>query len=129
MADKGSDEIFEDPCTPCAKEGKNVTRYTYCIQCDENMCETCLEQHTKFSSMKGHQITDKVRNSIVEVPEMPSERCAKHDGMIVDEYCPDHDKVGCSTCMKIYHRYLKLSVSLLYKSYLFVSTLLKCRKL
>ena len=99
-----SDEDHGFPCSPCSKEGKNVAAIKYCVECDENMCKKCLNDHNKFAAMKGHQLLDKVKTPGGTTIELPSQRCENH-GKLIDVYCPGHDAVGCSTCMNIEHRY------------------------
>ncbi|XP_053404033.1 transcription intermediary factor 1-beta-like [Mercenaria mercenaria] len=100
---QGSDDVHDFPCSPCAKEEKNVAAAKHCVECDVNLCTTCLNHHSKFSVMKGHQLLDKVKTPGGQKPELPSQRCDKHGGNVIDVYCPSHDKVGCSTCIAVEH--------------------------
>ncbi|XP_053404030.1 uncharacterized protein LOC123554477 isoform X2 [Mercenaria mercenaria] len=100
---QGSDDVHDFPCSPCAKEGKNVAAAKHCVECDENLCTTCLNDHNKFSLMKGHQLLDKVKTPSGQRIELPSQRCDRHGGKLIDVYCPSHDKVGCSTCIAVEH--------------------------
>ncbi|XP_060567659.1 uncharacterized protein LOC132726365 [Ruditapes philippinarum] len=102
LTDMGSDEAFEYPCTLCAKDKKNVAASKYCVECDENLCKTCLDHHSRFPVTKGHQIVE-VQSLTGKRLELPSQRCEKHGGKVIDEYCQGHDKVGCSTCMNVDH--------------------------
>jgi hypothetical protein len=89
------------------KEGKNVAAIKHCVECDENLCQKCLGDHNKFSVMRGHQLLDTVKQLSGKKQELPSQRCERHGGKLIDVYCPGHDKVGCSTCMTIEHRFEK----------------------
>ncbi|XP_060560404.1 uncharacterized protein LOC132720301 [Ruditapes philippinarum] len=100
---KGSDIEHDFPCSPCFKEGKNVAAIKHCVECDENLCQKCLGDHNKFSSMRGHQLLDTVKQPSGIKQELPSQRCERHGGKLIDVYCPGHDKVGCATCMTIEH--------------------------
>ncbi|XP_045170658.2 uncharacterized protein LOC123533087 isoform X4 [Mercenaria mercenaria] len=100
---KGSDDFYDFPCLPCSKEGKNVASVKHCVDCDENLCTSCLNDHNKFSGMKGHQILDKVQRSVGRNLQLPSQRCTKHGGRLIDVYCPNHDSVCCSTCIAVEH--------------------------
>ncbi|XP_060563318.1 uncharacterized protein LOC132722774 isoform X2 [Ruditapes philippinarum] len=100
---QGSDIEHDFPCSPCSKEGKNVAAIKHCVECDENLCKKCLGDHNKFSVMRGHQLLDTVKQLSGKKQEIPSQRCERHGGKLIDVYCPGHDKVGCSTCMTIEH--------------------------
>ncbi|XP_060606371.1 E3 ubiquitin-protein ligase Midline-1-like [Ruditapes philippinarum] len=100
---RGSDIEHDFPCSPCTKEGKNVAAIKHCVECDENLCQKCLGDHNKFSVMRGHQLLDTVKQLSGKKQELPSQRCERHGGKLIDVYCPGHDKVGCSTCMTIEH--------------------------
>ncbi|XP_060606369.1 uncharacterized protein LOC132758696 isoform X1 [Ruditapes philippinarum] len=100
---QGSDIEHEFPCSPCFKEGKNVAAIKHCVECDENLCQKCLGDHNKFSVMRGHQLLDTVKQLSGKKQGLPSQRCERHGGKLIDVYCPGHDKVGCSTCMTIEH--------------------------
>ncbi|XP_060563316.1 uncharacterized protein LOC132722772 isoform X2 [Ruditapes philippinarum] len=100
---QGSDIENEFPCSPCTKEGKNVAAIKHCVECDENLCQKCLGDHNKFSVMRGHQLLDTVKQLSGKRQDLPSQRCERHGGKLIDVYCPGHDKVGCATCMTIDH--------------------------
>ncbi|XP_060584275.1 uncharacterized protein LOC132740401 [Ruditapes philippinarum] len=100
---QGSDIEHEFPCSPCSKERKNVAAIKHCVECDENLCQKCLGDHNKFSVMRGHQLLATVKQPSGKKLELPSQRCERHGGKLIDVYCPGHDKVGCSTCMTVKH--------------------------
>ncbi|XP_060593279.1 tripartite motif-containing protein 42-like [Ruditapes philippinarum] len=100
---QGSDIEHDFPCLPCTKEEKNVTAIKHCVECDENLCQKCVGDHNKFSAMRSHQLLDTVKQPSGKKQELPSQRCEKHGGKLIDDYCPGHDKVGCSTCMTVEH--------------------------
>lgn len=100
----GSDNWNENPCSPCAKEGRNVAAVKYCVDCNENICGKCVSDHNKFAMMRGHQISDKLSTETGKKrPELPTQRCDKHGGKLVDVYCSKHDEVGCATCIAVDH--------------------------
>ncbi|XP_060584074.1 uncharacterized protein LOC132740231 [Ruditapes philippinarum] len=98
-----SDIKHDFPCLPCTQEGRNVAAIKYCVECDENLCQKCVGDHNKFSAMRRHQLLDTVKQPSGKRQELPSQKCGKHGGKLIDVYCPSHDKVGCSTCMTVEH--------------------------
>jgi hypothetical protein len=101
---QGSDIEHDFPCSPCSKGGKNEAAIKHCVECDENLCQSCMDDHNKFSSMKGHQLLNTVKQPSGRQQELPSQRCEKHGGKLIDVYCPGHDTVCCSTCISVEHR-------------------------
>jgi hypothetical protein len=101
---QGSDIEHDFPCSPCSKGGKNEAAIKHCVECDENLCQSCMDDHNKFSSMKDHQLLDTVKQPSGRQQELPSQRCEKHGGKLIDVYCPGHDTVCCSTCISVEHR-------------------------
>ncbi|XP_060596904.1 uncharacterized protein LOC132750858 [Ruditapes philippinarum] len=53
--------------------------------------------------MRGHQLLDTVKQPSGKKQELPSKRCERHGGKLINVYCPGHDKVCCSTCMVVEH--------------------------
>ncbi|XP_053379857.1 uncharacterized protein LOC123527629 [Mercenaria mercenaria] len=56
--------------------------------------------------MKGHQLLDKTASSGLrgkDKPDIPTLRCAKHDGKIIDMFCKTHDEPCCVICASINH--------------------------
>ncbi|XP_060607066.1 E3 ubiquitin-protein ligase TRIM33-like [Ruditapes philippinarum] len=100
---QGSDIEHDFPCSPCSKGGKNEAAIKHCVECDENLCQSCMDDHNKFSSMKGHQLLDTVKQPSGRQQELPSQRCEEHGGKLIDVFCPGHDTVCCSTCISVEH--------------------------
>lgn len=99
----GNDFVYDYPCSTCEKDNRNVEAVKYCVDCDENLCSTCLSQHNKFPLMRRHKVLDQVERCHRKEKNLPSERCSKHGGKIIDIFCPNHDVVGCSTCINLDH--------------------------
>jgi hypothetical protein len=96
----------EHSCIPCARDGRKVAAIKYCVECDENLCSTCLSYHNRFPMMIGHQTLDNLSSQKGKKrQDLPKQICDKHGGKLVDLYCSNHDSVGCSECVELDHRY------------------------
>lgn len=109
-------------CTTCEREGVQTEASNYCMECEANLCPSCVNQHKKFPTMRGHKILGKSArrhvNRDVEEEENLLE-CHNHPGKMVDMYCPEHDEVWCGGCMAVYHKYVFcLAVVIIYYLYL-----------
>lgn len=94
-------------CTTCEREGVNTEASNYCMECEANLCPTCVNQHKKFPTMRGHKILSKsARRHITHGLEEDENllECHNHPGKMVDMYCPEHDEVSCGGCMAVYHK-------------------------
>ncbi|XP_045163164.2 uncharacterized protein LOC123527628 [Mercenaria mercenaria] len=101
-----SDEYHDFSCYSCAREHRNVAAVKFCVDCNHLLCATCLGHHNKFDIMKGHQILDKTASCGVrgtDKPDIPTLRCAKHDGKIIDMFCKTHDEPCCVVCASLDH--------------------------
>ncbi|KAL4240569.1 hypothetical protein ACF0H5_001361 [Mactra antiquata] len=94
-------------CTTCEFDGIQVEAINYCMECDSNLCPTCVGQHRKFPTMKGHKVLGKtgrrhINRDVIE--EVNLLECENHPGKMVDMYCREHDDVWCGGCMAVYHK-------------------------
>ncbi|XP_053397528.1 uncharacterized protein LOC123552035 isoform X1 [Mercenaria mercenaria] len=99
-----SDEISEFQCFTCT----NKSAVKYCVECQGNCCQACVDTHSRFPALKGHTLLDtsscQTPGSSATLLAVPTERCSVHTIKLLDMYCKDHDEVGCTTCMALNHR-------------------------
>ncbi|XP_045197353.2 uncharacterized protein LOC123552035 isoform X2 [Mercenaria mercenaria] len=102
-----SDEISEFQCFTCT----NKSAVKYCVECQGNCCQACVDTHSRFPALKGHTLLDtsscQTPGSSATLLAVPTERCSVHTIKLLDMYCKDHDEVGCTTCMALNHRSCK----------------------
>ncbi|XP_060606687.1 uncharacterized protein LOC132758984 [Ruditapes philippinarum] len=106
---RSSDELFDFSCTPCNKKDKNSEAVKCCVDCQEYLCENCVDNHNSFSVLAGHTLVGQSKfgqsgSGSKYLPSVPTERCKLHSLKLVDMYCADHDAVGCHVCFTITHR-------------------------
>ena len=104
--DIGSDVLYDFTCTPCAYNNRNEEAESYCVECREYFCVSCIKDHNKFAIMRAHQILDKAEMSAAgpqQTSTVLTEKCEEHNGNTIDTYCPVHQAVGCGTCIALKH--------------------------
>lgn len=103
-----SDEPVNNPCKPCSDAGIPKEATSFCVDCGELLCQKCLLDHNKFSTLKSHQIVGvsqyEVSKRQSKVVSLPTERCEAHHGKLIDMFCEDHDEVCCAVCIAVQHR-------------------------
>ncbi|XP_053406903.1 uncharacterized protein LOC128559420 [Mercenaria mercenaria] len=104
----GSAEDFEHSCVPCLSDGQHLEACAFCVECDEHLCNTCLQCHRKTKASKHHQLlTGKIMNMHLEsakTTEVIFEKCATHNDAKIKFYCNQHDFLGCSECFTHNHK-------------------------
>ncbi|XP_045211708.1 uncharacterized protein LOC123563149 [Mercenaria mercenaria] len=94
-------------CTTCERESIQTEASNFCVDCEANLCPTCVSQHKKFPTMRGHKILGKSARRHINMDVEEEENlleCHNHPGKMVDMYCPEHDEVSCGGCMAVYHK-------------------------
>lgn len=68
-----SDAYYEYTCTPCAGDDLNAEGKFYCIQCNKNFCDKCIQYHktdfedhdVKESTKLAFRVSGKVETALV----------------------------------------------------------------
>jgi hypothetical protein len=104
----GKREINNFSCKPCEESDMMTQADGFCTICEENMCSSCFETHTKWKLNRDHTLID--CNEEITQRENPSdfEKCEQHLNETVKFYCAQHGQVGCGDCMVIGHRSCKV---------------------
>ncbi|VDI11776.1 Hypothetical predicted protein [Mytilus galloprovincialis] len=90
-------------CDPCTAENLSVPATKYCPACEERLCPTCTESHTRFKAFKSHQVID-LSTVASDIPISAKKICNVHTDMLLDYYCTDHEIVCCRACIPKGHR-------------------------
>ncbi|XP_045178921.2 E3 ubiquitin-protein ligase Midline-1-like [Mercenaria mercenaria] len=108
-----SDALYDFPCSPSAKDGKNVEAMFQCMDCQIFYCHTCVTGHNKFT--ENHNVVDKSSKLFDQgqgkrylksfsSSELPSNLCEEHQGEVIKLFCGQHDVVCCTVCVAVKHR-------------------------
>lgn len=90
-------------CDPCESEGKQHGAEYHCINCEENLCSSCRDNHQKFQKLRDHEIQQLSANPSICKP------CKSND--IVREarfFCDNCDEYMCNTCKDVHNKFKKL---------------------
>lgn len=95
-------------CAPCNLQGKASSIYCFCIDCTEYLCESCLEQHSKFKVTRNHRVLqgEDLPNNIAIFKELAGIGvCNVHLERRIEYKCLTHQEFVCSACVKNVHRH------------------------
>ncbi|XP_052818025.1 uncharacterized protein LOC128244049 [Mya arenaria] len=109
--DKEEDtELF---CEQCLDEGTSIKAKGYCLDCNDYLCETCLNVHCLTRPMRKHRLcrTDEVPKRDEQRENNPNDAtsdntslvCQIHDGYVIVSYCGTHNQLCCEKCLNIGH--------------------------
>lgn len=102
----GSQEDVALYCIPCDREDVRLAAAGFCVNCEEHLCENCLNYHKKAKPSKHHVILNKEimpmtrrgSNSRQSEPTLDIVRCKTHKEKMIEFYCPGHKAVLCQIC-------------------------------
>jgi len=91
--------IDEMKCGTC--EG-GLSAVTWCIECENSLCQDCNEMHKKWKAFKLHKliaVKEFIQNPklVLSTPEKP-EACKSHSKQSLDLYCKTCGCVICRDC-------------------------------
>lgn len=95
-------------CAPCNLQGEVSSIYCFCIDCTEYLCESCLEQHSKFKVTRNHRVLqgEDLPNNIAIFKELAGIGvCKVHLERRIEYKCLTHQELVCSACVKNVHRH------------------------
>ena len=93
-------------CTPCMSTGESKPAVRYCVDCDELICETCMDCHKKFKLTKNHKLVDCDKGDDLRGAQLLSSClvCSEHSDRKVEVKCDEHNVICCLTCATVNHR-------------------------
>ncbi|VDI56698.1 Hypothetical predicted protein [Mytilus galloprovincialis] len=98
MASKGQ-------CDPCTEQGTSSPAVKFCSDCEERLCEKCIEDHSKFKVLRSHHLID-LSAAGSKIPTF-QKYCDVHADGLLDFFCTQHDVVCCRSCMPLKHQSCK----------------------
>ncbi|XP_052778889.1 uncharacterized protein LOC128216369 [Mya arenaria] len=109
----GSDDILSNKdgdlnCEPCLSDGRTRTVEGFCMECDEYLCQSCLDTHrilrvTKPHHVKrGEDIPRKKPNKLARYPAESS--CHVHTDSKITSFCKSHKQLCCDQCVILGHK-------------------------
>ncbi len=103
----GPDEDINPSVLTCEGCDENIVAVSRCVDCDANLCKTCLNYHAKLNMIRHHQIVNAVGSSNKRLQEKiknESSKCKKHTDQKLCIYCDTCDLLVCLKCVAYDHR-------------------------
>ncbi|XP_053373905.1 uncharacterized protein LOC123531123 [Mercenaria mercenaria] len=101
----GSEETLCKPCQPCLENDKVIDSMLYCIECEEYLCEKCVEMHRGVKLSKKHKLVPKETPDEhgKELKINKKEECPIHLNEFIEWFCISDDKLCCPICKATEH--------------------------
>ncbi|KAJ8311016.1 hypothetical protein KUTeg_011461 [Tegillarca granosa] len=81
------------------RRNDDVTAVSWCHECNEALCEMCMNVHKKLKISRDHDL-----KSIDELGDEPYSHVKTTREKTVEAFCKDHNQPCCATCVAIHHR-------------------------
>ncbi|XP_071179149.1 uncharacterized protein [Mytilus edulis] len=93
-------------CESCSEEGTSIAAIRFCLDCEEQLCNECVEYHKKCKATKSHHLIDLASIAKLKIPTI-TKFCEVHKDVHLDFYCPQHDTECCRVCIPSTHQSCK----------------------
>ncbi|VDI29080.1 Hypothetical predicted protein [Mytilus galloprovincialis] len=91
-------------CGPCEERYKTTSAVSWCMDCDDGLCFSCLEDHKVNKASKKHQTIPVGQYVEIEsVSSLIKQDCEEHDQRLTF-YCLDHYVTACALCVPEKHK-------------------------
>ncbi|XP_063399486.1 E3 ubiquitin-protein ligase TRIM63-like [Mytilus trossulus] len=91
-------------CGPCEARYKTTTAVSWCMDYDDGLCSSCLEDHKVNKASKKHQTLPVSQYVGIEsVSSLIKQECEEHDQRLTF-YCLDHCVTACALCVPGKHK-------------------------
>ncbi|XP_071171096.1 transcription intermediary factor 1-beta-like [Mytilus edulis] len=101
---------MENNCEPCEVNNKHKLSIKWCVICEESLCEECTENHRAMKMSRDHHLVD--INERAKHTGISSQGCEKHENMLFEYFCVNHDTLCCKECLAMTHRMCEKVVSI-----------------
>lgn len=93
-------------CGPCeTKDEKKMTAHHWCSECENALCEKCIENHKKYKALQLHYIFPLSNLAMKASPEILQTReCGKHEEWKLELVCNAHQSLCCALCIVQEHQ-------------------------
>lgn len=91
-------DILKCEVCECQKDIK-----TKCLDCDQLLCDSCLNFHLKIKTCKNHKVVEYTKSVTPSLKIKKSSYCLKHRDEMLRFYCTQCDKTICRDCKHTTH--------------------------
>ncbi|XP_052781324.1 uncharacterized protein LOC128217909 [Mya arenaria] len=95
-------------CEPCSSDGQRRNVEGFCMECNEYLCQFCLDTHRKLRMSKTHHV--KRGKDIPETkhnqqtPNPAETNCHFHTDKKITYFCKSHQQLCCDQCVILGHK-------------------------
>ena len=102
--------ILTGPCqtnsqsTETNTESSNILKMAMCLQCNQELCQTCSEKHVRTSVSKSHRVVPDIGSMTSDdwmlALNQSDYNCENHPSKKLSIYCEQCEHLGCARCLK-----------------------------
>lgn len=89
-------------CAGCFRGGEEKIAESWCMDCDEAVCQSCAKFHKRLSPPHTVFVLDEFQNTSIDLFQL-SKYCDKHPLEKLVMFCCQHDAVICAGCVSETH--------------------------
>ncbi|XP_070206249.1 E3 ubiquitin-protein ligase TRIM56-like [Littorina saxatilis] len=86
-------------CVGCKSAAVSI-----CLDCNDMMCQSCSDLHTRFSAISHHKVEDLSSMTAGELAASQPDHCSVHTSKPCELFCPTHGAAICHLCASAKHR-------------------------
>ncbi|XP_052801136.1 E3 ubiquitin-protein ligase TRIM71-like [Mya arenaria] len=104
-------------CSPCEKGGGHIAANSFCDNCDEYLCLSCVKVHRNMKVTQDHVVLSGDSMPYFHSPNKAdgkkgltgcTEQCPSHSNEIIKFFCSEHDSLNCRDCIVVGHQTCKI---------------------
>lgn len=93
----------EEECDYCRRQEKSQPAISWCSECCDHLCETCVKFHNVNRLTMEHKVCNLENQSKTESASTHL-FCQQHASRKLEVYCFDHEEPCCLMCATVSHR-------------------------
>lgn len=103
LTDQEKMENREPSCDICNRQDKSQLAISWCPECCENLCESCVTFHQYSRLTMEHKVCN-IAEQTQKINLSVDLFCKQHTSRRLEVYCFDHEEPCCLMCATISHR-------------------------
>lgn len=101
----GQSSNANDEITKCPGCGEETPPTSWCVDCNELICDSCVQAHQRLKITKDHTIKSKdAADGISDKTQNKEIKCQMHPQEVLSLFCETCDRLTCRDCQLLDHR-------------------------
>ena len=111
LSKDGSKETLCDACQEDDSVEEVPAAVVICIECNQKLCESCVQLHKKVKATKQHELVDLENKDVIIklTRNITNSFCVHHQNKSIDTFCLECNSAICSVCQGKSHHGHKCS--------------------